>query len=385
MKDFIDYKIIWKYFNSWLSEEEKEELHRWLDESSEHRDYFSRLQATYNAPKEHPVVNAPKAWKKIAIDNPFRMKYRLLFRAAAFIFVLCSLGIVIYWQKTQPQKELIALEEIKFEPGIKKATLVLDNGSKLDLEAEKDTLIQQAEVTIKNNDSRLNYQANHQRKKEDKENTIVYNTLMVPRGGEYDLEFSDGTKVTINSGSVLRYPVNFGKGPREVQLIGEAFFEVKTDSTRPFIVHSANLAVKVYGTSFNINSYDEEQQITTTLVEGKVKVCLCDNNVEQELTPGEQSIYSKNSLSIEKKTVDVMEFTSWKDGRFYFRNMRMDEITKILSRWYDVDFKFENNDIRSIRFNGNLKRYDNIQNVLNKLSKTNEITFTAYEKTIFLN
>lgn len=384
MKDFIDYKIIWKYFNSWLSEEEKEELDGWLNASPDHQNYFNKLKVFYNS-KEIPAVDTKKAWKTITTGSPLRTKYRLLTRAAAFVFILCVSSVFIFLLTTKKETEVLAMKEIQFEPGVKKATLVLDNGSKLDLEAEKDTLIQQAEVIIKNNDSQLNYKTDNISKKRKTPTTITYNTLMVPRGGEYNLEFSDGTKVTVNSGSVLRYPVNFGKDSRDVQLIGEAFFEVKTDSLRPFIVHSENISVKVYGTSFNVNAYDEEENIITTLVEGKVKVLTGSDNLEEELKPGEQTIYSKNSFTMEKKTVNIKEFTSWKDGRFYFRDMRVDEITKILSRWYDVNFEFKNEKIRSIRFNGNLRRHDNIQTIIDKLSKTNEITFTAYEKTIFLN
>ncbi|MFV0593227.1 MAG: FecR family protein [Draconibacterium sp.] len=379
MKDFIDYKIIWKYFNSWLSKEEKEELDRWLEASSDHRNYFNKLKTFYNSEQKLPIIDSKKAWRSISPDNPFRMKHRLLIKAAAFVFVICVSSAIIYLQ-APAKKEIVALEKIHFEPGVKKATLVLDNGNRLNLEAEKDTLIQQAEVVVKNIDAQLNYQAANKT-----QNKITYNTLMVPRGGEYKLELSDGTRVTINSGSVIKYPVNFPGQKREVQLTGEAFFEVTTDSLRPFIVHSGNIDVEVYGTSFNVNSFEEEENVTTTLVEGKVGVLSDVTSQKQELCPGEQSVYSKSSLNMEKKQVNIKEYTSWKDGRFYFRNMPVSDITKILERWYDVDFEFNNNDIRSIRFNGNLKRCDNIQTILNKLSKTNEITFTAYEKTIYLN
>lgn len=129
---------------------------------------------------------------------------------------------------------------------------------------------------------------------------------------------------------------------------------------RPFIVRSGNISIKVYGISFNVNSYDNEENIATTPVEGKVKVFTADNKLEEELKPREQTIYSKNLFTIEKKSVDIGEFTSWKEGRFYFRSMRMDQINKILLRWYDVNFEFKNDDIRSLRFNGNSKRYNNI-------------------------
>jgi hypothetical protein len=315
----------------------------------------------------------------------FKQQAFFIGKVAALIVIVLITGYGIFILDKNNNKE-IQLTEINFDPGIQKAILVLNNGEKLELEAGKDTLLRQKEAEIRNTASKLQYKtvsvnnliADHQE--------IEYNTLLVPRGGEYTLVLSDETRVHLNSESMLKFPVNFTGAAREVHLKGEAYFEVKTDPTRPFIVNTGTLVTKVFGTSFNISSYPEKDMITTTLTEGNVTVFKAgENTTEVQLFPGEQSNFSKSDGTIQKLKVDINEYTAWKDGRFVFKDKTLLEITEVLGRWYDVHFVFENPDISNIRFTGNLKRYENIQQILTKISKTNEIKFTAYENNIYLN
>ncbi|WP_303917702.1 FecR family protein [Draconibacterium sediminis] len=387
MKKDIDYSIIWKYFNTSLSTSEEKELSDWLDADIKHLQHFEKLKEKQ---KQIPhtdsnISNSDIAWQNIRLTpkHPKRHFWKIGVAASILLIVGVYSGYKLHIEKAN---KIISAENIQIEPGVKKATLVLNSGQKLELESKKDTLIKEAEVTIENSNSELNYKKNENEKTPKRAKEIQYNTLIVPRGGEYDLVLSDGTEVKINSESILRYPVVFEKGKRNVELIGEAFFHVKTDSLRPFVVTSAEHQVKVYGTSFNVKSYKNDDYIATTLVSGKVTVSSDKKDAaEQLLKPGYQSIYKRESAEFEQKQVDIKEFTAWKDGRFYFRNMPLEEITQILARWYDVDFKFKNKTVKNLTFNGNLKRYDNIQLILNQLGKTNEITFYAYDQIIYVD
>ena len=381
----IDYKILWKYFHSDLSVEEKKELDVWLNASSTHRAYFENAQKKYSGEKSIQYdPDLDKAWKKISSSTTRKRTIGWRISVAAGLLVIVGLSL-LFVIKQSKQIKTIPVSEISFDPGISKATLVFENGAQVELEAQTDTVIRNDEVKINNSNKVLNYQA----KEKDNSLTIKpkpvqYNTLIVPRGGEYDLVLTDGTTVKINSESILRYPVEFTGNSRNVELIGEAFFKVKPDASKPFIVNSGKHQTKVYGTTFNIKSYPNDNETFTTLVEGHVTTAVTGGS-EHELIPGHQSVFRKDNESFNTQKVNVREFTSWSEGRFYFRNMSLEEMTKILARWYNVDFEFNNQNIKTIKFSGNLKRYDNIQTILVQLSKTNEITFSAYENTIFLN
>ncbi|MCL3781354.1 FecR family protein [Prolixibacteraceae bacterium JC049] len=381
MKGRIDYELIWKSFNDNLSESEQEELNEWLQSDEKHLAFFNNMKKVKSGTswKSYSASQKKATWGKLNLTKKNnKTLYRRLTAIASVAVVL--FGIVI-WQMLPKPVEPVLAQNISFDPGVKKATLVLNSGKKLELTAKKDTVIKRKNVLIKNNNSQLNYHATPKKVKKTK-----FNKLMVPRGAEYYLTLSDGTNVWVNSETIIRYPVVFEKKRRRVEVIGEAYFEVKTDSLRPFIVMSGEHSVVVYGTSFNVKSYPNEDQIETTLVEGKVKVKA--NFLEQRetfLTPGHQSVFSKKTGSLKKQKVNTKPYTSWKDGRFYFRNMTLEEIMGTLERWYDVKFVFKNEKDKLLRFNGNLKRYDNIQTILNQLMKTNEITFTAYENIIHVN
>lgn len=388
MKDSFDYSIIWKYFNASLTASEDEKLNEWLDASPTHNIYFENLKAQQenNANTDNFSINSSSVWRNIKLAPKRKKQHFWKIGIAASVLLIVAAYFGYEALKTEPEQIIYSVENIQFEPGVKKATLILDSGEKLELESEKDTLIHEAEVIIKNSKSQLNYQTSRKVTAKELEQEIKYNTLIVPRGGEYNLILSDGTEVKLNSETILKYPIIFEEDQRNIQLVGEAYFNVKTDSLRPFVVTSGEHVVKVYGTSFNLKSYKNDNYTATTLVEGLVTVSSnASTAVEQVLTPGYQSIYHKESNKFEQQKVNMKEYTSWKDGRFYFRNMRLDEMTQVLGRWYDVEFQFKNENAKGLKFNGNLKKYENIQTILNQLVKTNEITFSAYEKIIYVD
>jgi transmembrane sensor len=386
MKDNLDYSIIWKYFNASLTIAEEEELNNWLEADKEHRLYFDRLKKQAVNPNFDSIdTDSSKSWNNLVLSPKHKKQHFWKIGVAASILLIVAAYFSYEALKTKPE-QLVSIENIQFEPGVKKATLILDSGERLKLKSEKDTLFNEADVLVQNSNSQLNYQSSNAVSQNKAKEEIKYNTLIVPRGGEYNLTLSDGTEVKVNSETILKYPVTFSEGQRNVQLIGEAFFDVKTDLLRPFIVTSGEHVVKVFGTSFNVKSYKNDSYIATTLVEGNVAVSLnIDDAEEQELKPGYQSVYQKGTNKFNQQRVNIKEFTAWKDGRFYFRNMNLNEMTEVLERWYDVEFQFKNENAKQITFNGNLKKYENLQTILNQLTKTNEITFSAYDKIIYVN
>ncbi len=177
---------------------------------------------------------------------------------------------------------------------------------------------------------------------------VEYHTIRVPRGGEYNLQLADNTKVYLNAGSSLRYPIRFTGDKREVVLIGEGYFEVTRDTARPFIVKAGNIDVHVLGTAFNVNAYPDEEVIATTLVEGKVQV---DCGAEQRfMQPGTRLVYERNNGSIKIAPVDIEVYTSWKDGYYYFKRETLENIMDVLSRWYDLDIFYQYSDLKNLEF-----------------------------------
>ena len=204
-----------------------------------------------------------------------------------------------------------------------------------------------------------------------------YDEVYVPNGERMQVLFQDGSKVHLNSGSRIRYPKKFGLYERKVYLEGEAWFEVAKNKNRPFVVNLSYMDIKVLGTSFNMKSYPSETQ-QVTLVQGKVEVRV--GNYSRKLQPGEQLNYSSEGPEI--RNVDVKAYTAWKDRRFVFNDDLLEEVIHKLGRWYDVEFFLRDAEVRKIRFTGNLPKYRNLDQVLNKLELTTHIRFVQNGRAI---
>ena len=218
------------------------------------------------------------------------------------------------------------------------------------------------------------------------DNKLQYNYLAIPRGGQFHVQLSDGTRVWLNSESKLKYPARFIKGQgREVELLyGEAFFEVAPSAANGgavFGVKTGAQQIEVLGTAFNVKAYKGEKEIASTLVEGKILLQIGEE--VKTLNPKEQLVYHIEEDRINIRKVDkLFEAIAWKEGYFSFKEKSMEEIMEILSRWYDMSYEFENPDKRQLRFSGVLDRGSNISEILNYLKMTDEINFTIYEKTV---
>lgn len=200
------------------------------------------------------------------------------------------------------------------------------------------------------------------------------NTIRVPRGGEYELILPDGTHVWINSDSELSFPARFDSTKREVSLSGEAYFSVRKDKKRPFTVKvGQNVEVKVLGTQFNLQAYPDAQTIETTLCEGSVNVS--DGKQKVTLTPSQQAVYSKVTMNITTRKVDVRLYSAWKEGLFVFENKPLEEIMTTLSRWYNINVFYANQALKTYHFTGDLERYGDFRKTLSMIEKATSIRF----------
>lgn len=378
MNQNIDFELIWKKIHNQTSDEEEILLQKWLDADNSHRKYFNDAQYYYSNGTQ--FINSPeelkKALKKIqrqaGIQTSISGKKVLLITGIAS--VAASILFFIYFQFNQVgQQEPVKTEKYvqSIVPGSNKAVLILADGTEHDLTSGKNTVITTEGAEIKNSGNKLEYSSNSGISAE-----IKYNTLKIPRGGEYFLVMSDSTKVWLNSETILRFPVQFASDVRSVELIGEAYFEVAKRKDIPFIVKSGNQQIRVLGTQFNISSYPDNSAILTTLVEGSVEVSLEGNSaVKMLLKPSEQSIILKNEPQIQKRKVEVGPFIAWKEGRFVFRDQMLGDIMETLSKWYDVQVVFSDPELKKLRFTGNLQRHANFNDILEKIERTNEVKF----------
>ncbi|WP_421920945.1 FecR family protein [Marinifilum sp.] len=358
-----------------LSHEENQYLEEWKNTKEENLALFHKLSMNpekqyFNRQTKLERSNKDLGWDKIQsrIKKNRHRKLRLNVMRIAAVLIL-ALGTTYYFSSIISNRSASIIK-----PGTHKALLIMSDGEIYHLDQQ--VTLNEGGVIISNNTQELIY-------KKRSDNTIpqlTFNTIIIPRGGEYQLTLMDGTRIWLNSNSKLRFPSEFGSGLRIVELEGEAFFEVAKDSVHPFVVDVNKLQIKVLGTSFNVNAYSDSYEIVTTLVEGKVIVddTLFENKVL--LLPNEQCIFNPISGKTLKQEVDTRIYTAWKDGRFVFENESLEDIMNRLSRWYDVEVFFLNESIRELRFTGDLTRYDNINQILELIELTQKVKFTIKDK-----
>ncbi|MDE7074942.1 MAG: FecR domain-containing protein, partial [Odoribacter sp.] len=244
----------------------------------------------------------------------------------------------------------VAQEECLPELGMK-ALLVTADGERVVLGREERQLGEAGGVRMTADSSGLSYV----RQEAGRTATVAMNTLIVPRGGIYMLALSDGTQVWMNAESRLEYPVAFGSGERRVTLSGEAYFEVASDTARLFVVMAGAGEVRVLGTEFNVKNYPAEA-LATTLVSGKVSFS-SQGAEARVLVPGEQLVYDEEEQSVSVQQVNVRYYTAWRENVLSFQGEALEDIVRVLARWYDLDFIFEDRALREEAFSGNLDRY----------------------------
>ena len=316
------------------------------------------------------ILESLETKRKVELISFYR---RSFFKYAVAASLVLFLGITFFYTRERLNPEPIIVSNA-IEAGSDRATLTLGDGSNI--------ILNKGETfktgSLKSNGKELVYSKTP--KKQAK--TIQYNYLTVPRGGQYSVELSDGSKIWLNSESKLKYPEIFKEGEtRKVELVyGEAYFDIspsiENQNTR-FIVSTGKQEVEVLGTEFNIKAYKDEFNIYTTLLEGSV---VLNNNLRkktEELIPGQQAILNKSTNEIKIAVVETRHEISWKNGLFSFKNKSLEDIMSVLSRWYDVEVKFVDEELRTVKFNGQLRKNQQLGNILELIKNTNFID--AYE------
>ncbi|MBS1496574.1 MAG: FecR domain-containing protein [Bacteroidetes bacterium] len=375
--------LIQKYQDGSATEEEQAILNEWYhsfddniaevdninrEDADEISEYIkNRLQNTIHSNQLHEVKPLYK-WQLPA--------------AAAILLILALVLFISYYKKLSNSNintntaSTIVHKVNDIAPGGNKALLTLADGTTIVLDsASNGTIGKQGNITIqKLSNGLLAYTINGKVVTEN--DAMFYNTISTPRGGKYQLILEDGTKVWLNAASSIRFPVKFGGGQRKVDITGEAYFEVAKNKDLPFRVNAASSQVEVLGTHFNINAYDDESFVKTTLLEGAVKVSvhLSDQHPEDAfLKPGQQSSIDNSGKLKIISNADTAEAVAWKNGRFQFTSADLKTILRQIARWYNVNVIYKGN--ADIHFTGQLSRTENVSKIFDQLALTGEVHF----------
>ncbi len=320
----------------------------------------------------------------------FFRRYRLAWAAAILLFV--SVGAWLFFQNRQRATPAIVTNaplQNDIAPGTTKAVLTLADGSKVIIDSVKmGQLAVQGQTTVQREQGFISYNGNEQGKTQQGEQSVLYNTLTTNRGEQSPpLVLADGTKVWLNAMSSIRFPVAFTGDTRTVSIDGEAYFEIAKNPAMPFIVTINGMDVEALGTQFNINAYSDEPDIKTTLIEGAVKVVNRHSAITYRhpavLRPGQEAVLTHDSRLTIHDNVDVDQAVAWKRGLFDFNHASLQTVLRQLSRWYDIDVKFEGGVINRT-FRGKITRDLSLAQVINILQDL-DVKFRIEGKTLLVS
>lgn len=381
-------KILVKYFVKEASLTDLDELSCWIENPKNKEEFIKYIKIThavdFNMKKFGTEDSKKKLFKFIVQEKKartFRTVSNVMKYAAVLVLLLGLFYITNFFNSEHSQIDIETTNALVIEDGIEagsdKATLTLEDGTKIDLEKGKTVQTARAKSTGK----KLVYDA--VKKSATK---TVYNYLTIPRGGQFQLKLSDGTMVWLNSDSQLKYPVEFIDGEtRKVELLyGEAYFEVSPSTAHEgskFKIINRFQEIEVIGTQFNVRAYKEEKNIYTTLVEGKVAIS--SMGIKTMLIPGQQANLNITNNAVVVSPVDVKSEIAWVKGVFSFKGKTLREIAKVLERWYDIDIVFTEPKLLKIKFNGVLHKTETIEAIMESILITNSIhAYDIDEKTI---
>ncbi|MFD2874223.1 FecR family protein [Mucilaginibacter ximonensis] len=352
-------ELLIKYNEGQCTEEEKALVESW---------YLSTVQNDEKI--THDEIESAMHHVRKALPGLKVKRLSLWPRIAAAAILLVAIGVTLLYLKKLPE----AQSDVKNDmlPGSNKATLTLANGKKISLtDAADGTVAKERNVTInKNANGNLSYVSGDQQVAPGE---IEYNTIETPKGGQYKIKLPDGTDIWLNAETKLKYPTTFASlKNRPIELEGEAYFEVAKDKGHPFIVTTSKEKVEVLGTHFNINAYDNDKVVKTTLLEGSVKVSNQAGSTKI-MKPGQQATADGESLAI--RDVETDYEVAWKDGYFIFNNENLESIMAKISRWYNADVVFMDPTLKSKSFIGTISRFDKVSKVLNMLERTDVAVF----------
>ncbi len=380
MKKYTPYRIISlilaKLMNASRPEEDRQ-LEEWLEESEKHRALLNKLtdqKTLENYRMMYSEHDEQRAYLEFRQRTKQTKRIRLFPKIGWVAAVLLPLVFaVLLWVNRKEQPEVTPIATLSaIRPGNSCAVLTLPDGKRilLDSVTHQTRTLGVGMVAVKDT---LEYQKLPEQR-------VEYHTLYIPRGGEYVLKLSDGTKVWLNAETELKYPPVFDDRQRKVFLKGEAYFEVTKKESSPFIIESGEHSVTVLGTSFGIRAYPEEKEILTTLEYGSVRVSTAEQEVL--LTPGEQARMNLLTHQLQVKEVNTSLYTAWHSGKFIFIDQSLEDILNTLSRWYNMEIFYARSDLKDIQFTGELKRYGEIYEFLKYIEHLEKVRFTIQGKTV---
>lgn len=388
-------RLISSYTTNGITKDQFNDLQEWLNENPENKQTFSEYLRFYKKSRSisfREYLDKDKSWKEIVLklerplkidDNKseskviFLKSFSRVFKYAAIAILFLGIGF-LYQQgyftndleNTSPNQHI---------------TLQLENGNVEIINEDGSSKIVDAQghVVGSQNGNQLVYT-----NKEAKE-TLEYNTLTVPYGKRFEIQLSDGTVVTLNAGTSLKYPVKFIKGKnRQVFLKGEAFFNVTKDKSHPFIVNANEIDVRVLGTQFNITSYLEDEYINTVLVEGSVSIYDKETTYNSEastlLKPGFKAAWNKKENNIGIEEADIEIYTAWLQGKIIFKHIPFDNIVKKLERHYNVEI-INNNASLGKDFITASFDVETIEQVFKVINEIHPIEYSIRDNKIIIN
>lgn len=376
-------KLIALHMQGDLSEDQQKTLDRWLNTHPQNQAFFHQVISREKAKEKFLIkdhIDSEKAFRQFSSNiRPARIRFiRKISIYAAILILPVLLSIFILFRQHEGTSRSVP-PETSITPGKAKAILTLAQGETIELSTDRSPADLPTGLHLKEQANELVYNPS-----DTPEQAIQYHELATPRGGEYKITLPDGTFVHLNAGTKLKFPTRFDTSKREIFLSGEAYFEVAKDNARPFYVITDIAKIKVHGTAFNVNTL-LNHQTRTTLIQGSVGIFVQGDKQEHMLQPSQQAEIDNTTKTVTIKEVDVSPYIAWKNGVFQFDDERLESIMDKLALWYDVNVFYQNDAAKDIRFTGYLKRYDDINIILNAIETTVSASFRIKEKTIIIN
>ena len=378
-------ELLIKRVDGELSFEEEREIQLWIEESVEHERVYREFETVRKHLDVMRVEFHPDVQECLQIiKKRGKKRVRLIatwMRYVALWVLGASVGGYLFWWNLEDEEKMYRFFAEGAVPRNERAYLVTAGGEKIVIdEGMRDTVLLGSEEKIVRIDSDKVLRYEGYKIDEVKENKMY--ELVIPRGGEYRVVLEDGTIVWLNSASSLKIPERFIGEERQVYLTGEAYFKVKRDSLRSFCVVTERAKVQVLGTEFNVSAYGDDRDVVTTLVNGMVRVELQKGEFV-ELKPGEQARTAGEDIEVRK--VDVAFETSWITGKYSFDNVRLEELVRQVSRWYDVNISFEEEALKEVRFSGAVLKFRPLEDLIEMIEATSFVQFRVKDNSIIIS
>lgn len=357
---------------------------KWLSEKESNSNLYDRLSnAEYRLSlrKKMDSYNSKEAWEKIEYrllkEHDRRINITRYYKYAALVLLFLTIGLSTNYLINDTD---LFVKEIPINLLSSKATLILSNGEIIDLTNDTSYVGKNFNITVDDGKETVIYK---ERSSDNKQKQGLFNIIKTDIGKDYKIILSEGTVAHLNSGSTLKFPANFSGDVREVEAYGEILFDVAKDKTKPFIVKTNNVKIEVLGTIFNLNSYEDNGSVVTTLISGSLRVVAGENSVL--ISPDQQAVYDKETTYIAVKNVDSKIYSSWAEGEILFKDEQLINIVKSLNRWYDFDYSFKDQEVKQVRLGMSLDREENFEKIYETLKNSNLFLLEKRGKTLIFS